>query len=240
VNTTNETGSGAGPGAPEAWCDAGGGTWVDLGNVGAIITNSILPHPPSGGNGLVDCTNWPNFQVSLNIGTDLINTAQWGTCAIKWLFIPNNFTGANSMISELSNKVPISYVTDAVGAATTLASAVNTSTTVGECSAPSFAPFSTSKGYLHTFASFEIALPVPGDVCGVSTPSYDTNVGEVFGYRSWFRLIIALAIWSSTVLILWRMMPWSRPGDGVEVVTAIGRADGYTLYSDHTVRKDDE
>jgi hypothetical protein len=249
-----------GPGTyldPIFWCyDSATSTWTNWGDANSLTgpgqwlfgcqdPNNLNCGPTSVGSGVSEgqCIADVTAGLGWNPATDVFQIVFGGArmigCEIQYLFIPDHWT-SGALISSISHKVPLSYVTDTASAATTIASAINSSTAIGSCSPPNIAPFATSSGYLHTFASFNLAFPEPGDLCSVSTPSYDTNLGEIFGYRTWFRDFLAIGIWLTTVLLIWRMMPWSRPGDGVEVVTAIGKADGYTLMSDHSVRKDSE
>jgi hypothetical protein len=246
----------------DAWCYSLQTGWVNWGNLETIALAPGANLPGSGtaptqpvctqSTILDPCTTEGGSGTATGISTCLsssgigLNPSSWvpaaghiGSCILQVLFVPSG-TSASPLFQAITTKQPFSDIADALSAGTTLVSAVNNSITAGACSPPTIDPFSRSQGYLGTLTGkLNFALPVPADVCGGHLPAYDTNVGEIFGYRNWLRAIEALGIWAATIGILWRMLPWARGNDGVEVITAIGQADGMTLYSDQSARPND-
>ena len=241
VDMTNETGSGgAAYDNAELWCLAAG-TWIDEGPIVSLITHPIMPHPNNNANVLVDCSNFPNLSLGINIGRDLGNTAQWTVCAARWLFQPPAGSTFNGISKWASATSPMSNIADAINATNTIVDAINTSATTNTCTAPTFDPFSQSTGLLGSLkGKLVVSAPLPADVCTGTLPSYDSTVGEVFGYRTILRDIEAIGVWTATLAALWKMMPWARPGDGIEVISAIGSSGGYTLMSDQSARDNNE
>jgi hypothetical protein len=154
-------------------------------------------------------------------------------CVLNWIFIPSyqdangvNHVGVDtsSFTADLSKRIPISYITDAYNATNTIITAVNNSVTSGQCSPPTLDPFGRANGYLaQLVGKINFTIPVPGDICGGSTTlTANYTTGEVYGYRTWLRLTEALGIWLATVATIWRMLPWARRNDGIQILDQFG------------------
>jgi hypothetical protein len=217
----------------EAWCDSSAG-WVDLGALWGEhgLTNSQAGPPSTGdtggtSNSVVDCSNFPNgFDLGFNIGADIENSVKWGVCAVEWLVKPTfcsiqnptqdadiSASCVNLDVGDVQNRIPIVYFTDTIAAITTFKDALSTAVTTDECSAPDIAPFTDEpdSGIWASIHSWSVALPAPADL-GCSGPE-DSTAGELFGYRVWLRTLLLIGMLLGFVGFMWRMMPWSKPGD---------------------------
>ena len=132
----------------------------------------------------------------------------------------------SALSSDLQTKEPISYLTSAISDTTTLLNAVNS--TAAACTAPSFSfpSFSGSSGFagfmsrIHS-QDFTVSLPVPPSCSGApaeltaSVGGSSVSAGNLFGYASLIRSVMAFGVWLTFLAVAWGMMPWSQPIDGV-------------------------
>lgn len=200
--------------ATDLYCEDTSNAWYNLGAINTLITvaHNLLPAG-------TDC--YAQIQLGWDPASWVVGAFQGMGCVITALFVTGVSNASSQLLTTVDSKAPISYLTDAVNASTTIVSAISTATTTGACSPPTFSPFANSTGYLHTLNYFKIAFPKPANICPSTIPS-DTTAGELFGYRSYLWDFEAFGIWLATVAMLWRLLPWSRTGDGIQILEQFG------------------
>ncbi|MCU1362390.1 MAG: hypothetical protein JWM55_218 [Acidimicrobiaceae bacterium] len=245
---------------PDMWCHTGatkqsngswsGGTWVDWGLVSSYeaVEGSQGVVFPGGPPGVGQC-----FDLS---GFDLYSPATWVsgalhtfTCIMQWAFQP---TMCGSIIgttlitsgcvdfgafqSALSSATPFGYVAQVTDAFTSFTGGLSTSSS--GCG-PTIAPFSSiTSGPLHGLHAFSVRLPAPSSLgCGGAD---DSTIGNLWGYRSWVLALFTFSIWMTAAVMLWRMAPWHRSGDGIEIVKQFGGLSDHIMENGAEVYQTNE
>jgi hypothetical protein len=120
------------------------------------------------------------------------------------------------------------WVLDSIAAANTIVGGVNTGIADGACDAPAITPPFHNLPHVGIASDPTYQLPAPSGLgCTVNGGSSGQTAGNLFGFRTVVRDVLSLILWLGVFLIGWRMMPWSRRGDGAEVVA--GPASGGEL-----------
>ena len=218
---------------------------------GTTCTGAVDPYPlqptttpcPTGTNpvqgagfNFSQCT--AGISMSLwNPGSWIAGAAQYGACVVELLFIPNTNNAFTQTIADAKTHIPFNYVSDTIDGANTLVNGLTTQAATGTCSPPTIAPWTGQTGALAGLAKFSFTVPLPTAVCGAQAGGIDPNVGNMWGFRPYWIDLLSIMIYLAAFAIIWETTPWGR--NGATVIRAIGHADGYTLYSDHTASKDD-
>lgn len=238
---------------PIFWCyktTLSGGSWVDWGNYTADgvnpsggACNTFCPpaassgstdNSGSGGNGfsLSECYANAATTFSWNIIADALDFAK-GTlaltnCLLQYLFIPGSINFATES-GNLQERIPFVYVTDAVNAVQTLNSGLSSAIATGACSPPTISPFSEESTGILSRLNWTISMPAPTDL-GCTNNVENADAGNLFGARDFIRTVLTIGIWASTAGIIWKMLPWARPGDPVDIISAFAApGDGGNL-----------
>ena len=235
--TSTNIGYGLGPTAtttdPVFYCVAGGKVyaWGDgIGGDPSSDSGGLAPDPtsPNGGG------SFDEGQCFASAGWSLDNPVSWvtgalhdGQCILEWLFIPAN-NAAAGLTSSITGHVPFMWVADTVDAVNTLLGGVTTGISAGGCDAPRIGFPKASLAHTGAGTSFGVTLPTPSSLgcAGASTLGGASGAGDLFGFRTLVRDVLALGLWLGVLLLAWRMTPWSRPGDGMEVFAAGGTIEG--------------
>ncbi|HEV3214024.1 MAG TPA: hypothetical protein VGZ03_11580 [Acidimicrobiales bacterium] len=231
---------------PQVFCVAGGVAYY-LGNSIALGAGGQgAQYPPNAGSLCLDKT-----------ALDLFNPSTWVPaiasdvgCNLQTLFQPNwcqdyapntNFPvppggcfDSGAIPAAFTSHVPGAWITDAYNSVTTFSGGLSTAMTASACDAPNLGhPFASLSGIAGPRAStFTATLPVPASL-GCSG-AYSGSLGELFGYRVLFRDLEVVGIWLATVAIVWRMLPISRSGDGVELIGENVPGLGWTWFDRKT------
>ena len=234
---------------PALWCyDAG--TWYSWGYAESAATVSATCLQAAA------CTPVPASEVCVNqaaTGISLYNPLSWvgagwdiGVCELQVLFVPTS-AAWTPFTNDVSSRPPYTWIADAFSGVSTLTAGMTSGLSSGVCSAPSISPFSNSGSgsstpLLHVgsgFSSFTITLPAPSALGCTGTD--DTTVGNLFGFRSALRAIMLLGVLLLALALGWRMMPWSKDGDGFHIVESAGGTLFSTLkdvgYSDLDIER---
>ena len=198
------------------WGDAFGANPVGTGTgVGGLL-------PPGGVQSSLDAC----FAAA---GWSLTDPVSWvlgalndGVCILEWAFVPpaSDLSGS-AWTSPFTAHVPGLWVADAVDAADTVIGGVNTGISAGACSAPTINPDFASFG--HGGGAIGFKLPQPA-ACGGES-SQEGEAGSLFGWRGPLRDVLVFGVWLAVFLVCWRMMPFSRSGDGASAITGFGLND---------------
>ena len=204
---------------PNFYCIGGGATswWGD----GSTIASGGVGGTPSSSTSTLDACY-------AAAGWDLYNPITWvlgalhdGYCIAVYLVDPpaSQLT-ASAWDSPFTQHVPGLWVADAVDAADTVIGGVNTGIASGACSAPTINP---DLGSLYRGGSaLQFKMPEPQSCGSGAEPTQEEEVGSLFGWRGAFRDFLVFGVWLSVFVVCWRMMPFSRPGDGVDTVAGWG------------------
>ena len=237
---------------PHLWCHYGGtgGTWVDLGQ---FSTYTSLPGSQNSGTGTITPPEATALSACLSAGNwSLWNPGSWipgglkdAECILKFLFVPsicpsNGATCVSLDTTALTTKAPLSYISDATAALSTIANGFTNAAATSACAAPTFTPFANeTSGLFAKFRTWTVALPAPTELGCTNTGSLGTDAGNLFGYRPWIRALILFGMTLGFIALLWNMAPWSSGnGGGPDVVEIIGKVGDTNLYSDGTAGPD--
>lgn len=230
VALQNETNTGS----VELYCQDSTGVWYDIG----LITSTSELHTPPPATSVGNCIDQADW--SFNIGNDFKSMFNVAGCFIEYLFVPSsgafNTTG---FLTGVADKVPFSYVTDGFTGIGNLVSSMSSSISAGACDPPHISLFNDNTGLLHGIHGLDFTFPMPGDVCSVSGIA-NTQAGELWGFRTFMRDVEALGIWTGCLYLAWRMMPWSRQGDGIAIISQFGGLSDHFMENGYEVRQTNE
>jgi hypothetical protein len=222
---------------PDFWCYSGG-VWYNWGTISSNDASGLQYEPPNTGGGDTTASCWAGSWSITDIGTDLLNLGKDFDCVLLNLFEPTTCTGSNTGTScvnwsafntSLQTRIPTAYVVESFTAATTLYNGITTAMSDGACDAPLIDPWNgDTTGVGRYLASYQLQLPAPSDL-GCSGANSST-VGNLFGWRPWILDFEIFGVWMTTAAILWRMSPWHRQGDGIEIVESFG---GLNIWGDY-------
>ena len=189
----------------------------------------------SGGTfSLGKCFDYP-FSIT-DVGEDMSSTLHTGQCILQWLFEPQ-ICGSTvtfdcvqwpTFDATLKTQIPTAYVVESFTAATTLYNGITTALGDGACDAPAIYPWASTTGTFHFLSTYGVTMPVPSDL-GCSGPNSST-VGNIFGWRPWIYDFEVFSVYLTLTAILWRMSPWHRNGDGIEIIESFG---GLNIWGDY-------
>lgn len=234
---------------PHMWCHTGGsgttGTWVDWGLLSSFEATQGYTPPANGPAGIGACLDATGFSWD-HPSTWVIGGLKDAACVAKWAFEPTMCNDAitascvnyTSTLSDLNTRIPTAYISQTVSAMTTMYTGVNAAMSDGACAAPNIDPWHSVTGPLASLSNFHFQLPAPADL-GCTGPN-DATVGELFGYRTFLLDLFTFGIWMSTAAILWRMTPWHRAGDGIEIVEQFGGLSDHFMENGVEVRQTNE
>lgn len=215
---------------PHFWCYAND-QWYDWGTLNNDLgLNPPVPAPNTGTSPDGDCFAADGWVWDDPV-TWVTGALHDGECILEALFVPSictdNQTNVASCVNwpgfenALKTKVPTAYAWQSITAASTLITGVNTELGTGSCDTPTIAPWNgDTTGVGKYLASLSVTIPSPSDL-GCSGPNSST-VGNLFGARLFIWYALAIGIWMSTVAILWRLLPWHRRGDGIQIIEQFG------------------
>jgi hypothetical protein len=216
------------------YCESGGQVFV-LGGTGPSAGGSGAGAGCSGGQTSTPVGCSTDLSACLHgagAGLSLTNPASWvGAgldgmgCVLQWAFVPGSLN-TGGFTAPITGHAPYTYIADGVSAVNTFLGSINGSLAGNVCDAPvidvNFGTLSHvgSPGHLH------LGLPAPQSLgCTDAAASYASSghgVGDLFGFRTLVRDVLAFGVWATAALVGWRMSPWSKPGDGVEMVAGAG------------------
>ena len=103
---------------------------------------------------------------------------------------------------------------------TTMYDGVNTQLGTSACDTPTIDPWAGKTGTFAALSSLSFQIPGPStDGCSMASATY---VGDMSSWITFLIDFMTFGVWMAAAAILWKMMPWHRPGDGIEIVEQFG------------------